>query len=567
MTRLNLDDIDRWNPSTIRQVFEAATGRATGTRTAGAELGKFTTFFEWHGDAAAAAYEAANRVVVDFNAHADVLDAVAAAAESAADRVEAVKTRLAAIRAEAASSGFGITIDNPTNDVRPPADVARRPNARVIQLLTEDLQRMVTQVVTDAELADDDLAAAIRAADGALTPAQVADQLDGGPIRVPFPPSSADPVAMTRWWNSMNPQQQGEAVRKFGDLLCNVDGIPPAVRTEINIRRLPGEIARQEAIAGQAITAAYGRRVGPLAEEVKMAEAKLADLRVVQETLAAHPDAGLLLLDTTSQPDRVLAATYLGDLEHAKNVSVTTPGMGTRVSRSLKSMTDEAAALREQAIALANGQSVASVAWIGYRTPDLGFDVADDELAKAGAARLNSLYRGLDATTQVADLHLTALGHSYGSLTTSLALQAGAPVDSVVLYGSPGADISNASDLGVAPRQAFYQVAVGDEVAIGVAGSHRFGGQIQDVPGMVPLATDPAWGPDPDGNTVFHEGSAGHSEYPRMGSNGVLRTSSFNMAAIVAANPDAVIDDSPEPVSQTIPGARGVPITNPDYHS
>lgn len=61
------------------------------------------------------------------------------------------------------------------------------------------------------------------------------------------------------------------------------------------------------------------------------------------------------------------------------------------------------------------------------------------------------------AGSNVADQHITAFGHSYGSLVTSLALQQGAPVSDVVLYGSPGTELTNASQLGAEPATPFDQ--------------------------------------------------------------------------------------------------------------
>lgn len=567
MSGLSLDDIDRWDAGAVDQVFGEALRRARQTRQAGVHIGQLTTFVDWDGDAADAAHDSARRIVLDLSAHAEACEAVAAAAESAVGKVEAVKARLAQIRAEVQ---FGITIDNATNDVSPPPEVASRPNARVIQLLVDDLQRMVNQLVADADAADDDLAAAIRAADGSLSPEQVTDQLDGGQVSVPFPPASGDPRDVNKWWDSMTPRQQGVAVQRFGSLLGNVDGIPAAVRSDINIGRLDSEIARQEALAAARKFAPSGLPDAQTALQVQRARGKLEDLKAIRQTLDDYPEAGLLLLDTTSNDERVLAATFLGDVDNAAHVSVTTPGMNSTVRGSIDGMTDEAAALRGQAMDLNGGQEVATIAWVGYQTPGLNLDVADDALAQAGAVDLNQFYRGLSATTNVGDQHLTALGHSYGSLTTSLALQQGGTgVDDVVLYGSPGGFLDNASDLGVGPGHAYYMVAEDDVVAIEIAGLGRFGGQLQDVPGMVPLSTagasetvlDPVTGFTRE---VWHDGATGHSEYPRFGGNNELRTPGHNMAAVVGGTPAAAIGPPPEP--QTIQGPRG-PVYNPDYHS
>ena len=67
-----------------------------------------------------------------------------------------------------------------------------------------------------------------------------------------------------------------------------------------------------------------------------------------------------------------------------------------------------------------------------------------------GGADLARFYEGIDASRR-ADPHLTALGHSYGSLTTGYALQQAHGVDDAVLFGSPGLGTDHVDDLHVPP--------------------------------------------------------------------------------------------------------------------
>ena len=71
--------------------------------------------------------------------------------------------------------------------------------------------------------------------------------------------------------------------------------------------------------------------------------------------------------------------------------------------------------------------------------------------------------------------------------------------------------------------------------------------------GFTHLATDAATTPD----GVTRDGASGHSEYPRTGANGRLRTSGYNLAAIIADLPErAVTTCSPPPRSGSA-GTRG----------
>ncbi|WP_230871662.1 alpha/beta hydrolase, partial [Mycobacterium canetti] len=105
-----------------------------------------------------------------------------------------------------------------------------------------------------------------------------------------------------------------------------------------------------------------------------------------------------------------------------------------------------------------------------------------------------------------ANQHITAFGHSYGSLVTSLALQQGAPVSDVVLYGSPGTELTHASQLGVEPGHAFYMIGVNDHVANTIPEFGAFGSAPQDVPGMTQLSVNTGLAPGPLlGDGQLHE--------------------------------------------------------------
>jgi hypothetical protein len=144
---LTLGDIERWDPTAVQQVFGEAIRRATGTRDTAARVYNLTAFVDWDGDAAQAARDSANRIRVDLNAHADACEAVGNAAKTAVGEIAAVKDLLRQIKSELQ---VGITLDEATATVRPPPDVASRPNARVIQLKVDELQRRLNEVMADA---------------------------------------------------------------------------------------------------------------------------------------------------------------------------------------------------------------------------------------------------------------------------------------------------------------------------------------------------------------------------------------------------------------------------------
>jgi hypothetical protein len=568
---LTLADLDRWDPEAVHNVFAAATARAAGTRDGAAAIGDVMTAVPGEGQAHDAANQASGRIRADLTSHAAECDAVGRAAATAEGEIRSITENWRAIQRTADGISISINIDTnelsylPAADPKAAAEQARRLD--IVHAEVEDLLRR-------ANNADADLAAAIRGAAGLESPTDIDRQLDGHadptdarPGDVPTPPSpTTDPTAVRKWWDALDPTQQAAALRDHGAELGKLDGIPASVREQVNADRLPGEIAKQQAVIDAA--GPYVRPNTPPATRVTNAKAKIRDLKALQTALQ-KPGTHLLLLDTDSNPNMVLAAIASGDVDNAERVGVTVGGMTTRVSDSVEEMTGEVMTQQQEAIELRraanvpNPEAVATIAWVGYEAPGMNFDVTDDALAHAGAGPLNRFYNGLAATSNLGDRqHITAFGHSYGSLVTSLALQQGTPVQDVVLYGSPGGELSNAAQLGVAPGHAFYEVGVSDGVPTTIASTHAFGAPLQEVPGFTELSVNSGQAPDGRG----HERAYGHSEYARNGDNGELRMSGYNLAAVLSGVPDTTVAPPHLPPATLPIGPRGMPVPNPAYH-
>lgn len=534
---LTLADVERWDPAAIRSVFDAAIKRAQGTRTVSAVLAETMRLFTFGGDTAEAARAATRHTSFVLDTHADACDAVARAVQKSVEEVAEIRLQLAMIRDAARDSR--LVINDATGVALPPANLssfAADDQQRILEAavrLTDNIKRLLA----DAELADEDLAAAIRGADGDLSAEQVVTQLGHLPPKMPqLPGPAATPADVSKWWRALTPAQQDRVKAWFGASIRNLDGIPTDIRNELNVPVLQQELARLQ-------QGWYdGNGVWHTNSD------KLADLQMLRDTLAKEPGASLILLDTTSHPRKVLAAVGVGDVDNAERVGVTVGGLNTRVSTSVDQMVREAAAQRDKAAelraraGLPNPDAVASIAWLGYDAPGNLKDVAQDWLARTGSGPLTSFYQGVAAASNVTDQHIAAFGHSYGSLTTSLALQRGAPVSDVVFYGSPGIEITDAAQLGVGAGHAFYEVGINDVVAEFISEIGAFGAAPQDVPGMTELSVATGVAPGgAHGDGLSHERAYGHSEYAREGSNNQLRMSGYNMAAVLAGLPDEAI--------------------------
>jgi hypothetical protein len=277
-----------------------------------------------------------------------------------------------------------------------------------------------------------------------------------------------------------------------------------------------------------------------------------------------------MLLDTQSGK-QARAAIAVGDPDKATHVSVSTPGLNTTVHGGIESMTSEAFNARNEALRQLQNtpghehDSVSAIAWIGFDPPQVpGFDhpgaslsggwgVSHDAIARAGAHDLAGFYDGIQAAHYGGPADLTAIGHSYGSLTTGLALQEPGDhgVSRALFYGSPGIEATTPQDLHLQPGHVFAMETPDDPIqltydarpigqGIPIVGSYlneafpSFGPNPATNPNFTHLATAPSMVPDGHGGSLNLEGAQGHSDYPRFPNDGGLRTTNYNIAAVIA---------------------------------
>lgn len=541
---LTVEDIDRWDAGAVREVAEAARSRATAACGAAGGLGGLPCLTSWGGRAATAAREAIARTRRDLEAHAAEAQTVADAADRAADAIEDLQSDLRFLRIEAAV--LGLRIDAPTSRVAP---APGPPMPAVVPLIALPvLQIRLNAIVQRANSVDAELAGAVGLS-GGTTPST--------PFHTALPD---DPAQFHTLWRSLSRRQRDELYRRDHSI-GNHPGMPVGTDDD------PGSDH-------------YNRR--HLAEDLASARVTLPDLEALDESLQ-NPDHRLMLYDTTGE--QVHAAVAVGNPDTATHVSVTAPGLNTTVRASMREMVSEAGALRRESLRqLANAgkaaEDVAAVAWLGYDTPQIpdldsldpialarselgAYRVTHDQAAKAGAVKLARFYAGITAAHGGAPLNLTAIGHSYGSLTTGLALPQSHGVSNAVFYGSPGVEAATPAQLGLQPGRVFVMqtpddaiqwrndappilraaaVAIPgpfDDVLLRVSdltGTGDFGPNPATNPNFVRLETGPAVVVEPDGAALRFDGASGHSEYPENG-----RTTLYNIAAVVAGLSDRAI--------------------------
>ena len=286
----------------------------------------------------------------------------------------------------------------------------------------------------------------------------------------------------------------------------------------------------------------------------------------------------LLMLDPTSNPNHVLGAIGIGDVEHAAHVgsrpvgSAPTPpacpAWSTRPPTCGTRLRHPQAGRRSQP-ELGGHRRLGGLraARVDDRPPGPRRRGAPRRPRRISTAS----GRGWRQPAENPQQEITAFGHSYGSLVTSLALQQGdSHVHDVVFYGSPGLELNNVGDLHLAPGgHAFFEQAAHDPIALiqkapelgrallpalavpplmplGVLGlvdvlggsgvnDQWFGNTPNQVAGIIPLST--AAGADPILG-ISRAAADVHADYPRA-VDGALRMSGYNLAAVLSGVPHA----------------------------
>ncbi|MFI8963725.1 alpha/beta hydrolase [Streptomyces sp. NPDC053493] len=259
-------------------------------------------------------------------------------------------------------------------------------------------------------------------------------------------PTKGTPAERKAWWDGLSEEQRIEYLAVYPDTVGNLDGIPSLARDEANRTYMP-------------------QLMGKLSEQGgEDAETKLAGLRGIQEKLNTPSQPPMLLLGIGDQGNGRAIVAY-GNPDTARNVSAYVPGLGTKLDEGFAGGTVKRAydtAVGAQKL----DPSSASIVWLGYDAPQ-DIDVMTKEDAQRGAPAYNSFMAGISATNENADPHITAIGHSYGSLTVGQATQqpGGIPgADDIILVGSPGVGVDRAEDLGVGKEHVFVGAADNDIV-------------------------------------------------------------------------------------------------------
>lgn len=509
----------------------------------------------WEGSAAHAARQSFDPVDDDIAKAAAAVGAVRTqVGETIADLTE-LSQKISAAKQFASANGYAIQFNGNIVDLW---DLDDRANASPAEFQSHEeargrLMQMVTEIVTRGNEIESEASRVLWAAnqgDIGTDGLKDADQAANAGAHFALE-SDADPQEVEDWWKGLSPEQQQWMVANRPDWVRNRDGIPTVVRDDANMRWLDTERSRLQAELRRELAAHPNPNAPPYGIRADELRRKISDLDKIRGA-ADKPNTYLIGLDTSSTNTK--AVVSVGNPDEADHVSVTVPGMGSQqdAGGTIEGMVKEAtlsqtlAETQLDATPGREGETVATVAWLGYDTPPTIAEAGGDARATGAAPVLSNYLESVDVTSNKGDApHLTLVGHSYGSVVSGMALNDGANavVDDYVAYGSPGFYAMDEADLGMQQGHVFVMqtpddpiqlLDKGDLVGLGWRGGDPADGS------FVQLATGAVTTPD----GVDREAAFGHSDYPRpvkVGETEVLRTTGYNTAVVVAGLPELAV--------------------------
>ncbi|MFH5230680.1 alpha/beta hydrolase [Antrihabitans spumae] len=568
---MELDDIRAWDLYALEQLEDSLSRRIETVADVQLQLADIGRLPAWLSEAGEVARRRFQVTADDLTDEAAALSAVGECARQTREAVAHLKTELADIEADAAADGMQVDDSGAVKVVdtaeRSPEEAEAREQRRV------ELEARAKALILQAEDVSADAAQVLnKAAEGKIDDhgattidAAAAAGVSQGSLSAPAPPADAatNPAAANGYWQAMPDWQRAEVIAKHPEWVGNLDGVPSQARHDANIARIGTERERLEherdELQRKLDENVFGGTFTNDDAALWYTEQKLKDLDKLEELAKSNSDFSIMYMDMTGELGK--AAFAIGDPDTADHISVTTPGLNTTVNGSFESMSQEARGLRDLSMRELNrspdhnGENVATIGWLGFEAPnavgpgnfDSGrgwHDVASELKASEAAPRLAQFLEGLEVASHEVDgadknPHITAVGHSYGSLVTGLALgEPGEAADDMVVYGSPGISADKTEQLGIEHGHGYTMLGDADDLIDVPALVERFGPDPHTNPNFTHLSTDP--GTTSDG--ILREGAHTHADYPRTGSDGeTLRISGYNIAAVVAGLPELAV--------------------------
>ncbi|MFR9797182.1 alpha/beta hydrolase [Streptomyces sp. MS06] len=369
----------------------------------------------------------------------------------------------------------------------------------------EDIAERISRAVNSANEIDDRYAKILRelkAPDGlAVTDGMLLDEAhDMGGVQETVGtclsrhsiPQSKSPADNRKWWDGLTQEQREEYQTLYPAEIGALDGIPSVVRdssnrivldeararVQHNLDQLGPEPEKQIVTAGGIITnpewTAWNAMGGNKYKD-QLRGMTAVHGRLDQTGMDHMPPAYLLGFDLKGNGHVILAN---GNPDTADNTAVYVPGTTSKLAGA-KGDIQRMQEVWDVSNQLSPSQTTSTITWIGYDAPQsIAPEAMEKHWAYEGAPGLNDFLDGLQTVQGGPDAsHTTVIGHSYGSTTVGAASKAPGhfAADDIVVAGSPGMLVGDASDLDVGKNHVWAEAAHDDPVPLGGRIAHLGG--------------------------------------------------------------------------------------------
>ena len=291
----------------------------------------------------------------------------------------------------------------------------------------------------------------------------IIDQINANLLGWPFEGLALNPspVEVAVWADTQDEQTLLELAEQHPELVGNLDGLHGFVRDHANRIWLDREIDRVEEEYQEALDELwkYGDYIPNEFIELSNTRSELSNLKealgparseLTDAEFALNGRQLLVFEPPTGEGGHknLHAAVAVGDIDTADHIAVNVPGTGSTVDGSIDGETQRMADLRNRSHLILeesgrSGESVATVAYLGYDAPPWLWDAIAASYADNAGQDLANFVEGIHYNREVGgddNPRLTLMGHSYGSTTAGVGLNQTNTevVDAFIPYGTPG---------------------------------------------------------------------------------------------------------------------------------
>ncbi|GAA2269197.1 hypothetical protein GCM10009853_023360 [Glycomyces scopariae] len=304
--------------------------------------------------------------------------------------------------------------------------------------------------------------------------------------------SGVSPEQVNQWWEDLTDAEREALLAEHPEWVGPTDGIPTEARDTANrtvlddrITGLDRQIAAIEAQLAERDADLLAGRTSDSTIGYAELQAQLEALRTDRDELAALQDhitdgdgnPASFTVDENADPPVTQqyyllgfgtegsgqAIVSIGNPDTADNVNAYVPGTGGSLEASSGGLMDRTEIMAKDAHRWGvDGESTATVLWMGYDAPDNAFpgqagvwtdiEAAHGNYAEDAAEALESFTQGIRATSEspLEPANLTLTGHSYGTTVIGeAAASEGVDADNLLFIASPGVTVETADALGV----------------------------------------------------------------------------------------------------------------------